>query len=205
MSTSRTLRLRQDGKSRCAREAAAVLHSGGLIVSPTDTIYGLLCAFSSQEAVERLYGVKGRDQEKRLIALVPDLECAAALSARRLPDFAARFWPGPLTIILPASANHPLGWKTQAVRVPDDPWIRALLREVGGPVFAPSANPQGLPPATSVEKAGEYFKEDVELYIDGGSCPEDTKPSTLVGWKDGQWILLREGAIPAAQLQDGLM
>ena len=202
---SRVLNLEQAGADRCAAAAASVLLSGGLVVCPTDTLYGLLCIYSSEEAVERLYTLKGRDQEKKLIALVPDSDSAAGLCSRLLPGFAREHWPGPLTIILPSEKKHPLGWPTQAVRVPADPWLRTLLHAVGEPLFAPSANPQGRPPAVTIAEAQAYFEDSVGLYVDGGHCPSGTKPSTLITLEEGVWKILREGAIPADQLQEGLM
>lgn len=201
-----TLYLDRDGVPACAEAAGDVLRRGGLVAAPTDTVYGLLAGFDP-EAAERLYRVKGRDQEKRLLALVPDVTGAAALSGRPLPPFVSRFWPGPLTLILPAGPDHPLGWETQAVRVPDSEWLLALLLSVGGPVFAPSANPQGQPPAVTVGEALAYFGDSADLYIGKKEReePDSGLPSTIVGWTEGAWRILREGALPADQLQDGLM
>ena len=199
------LHLDKDGIERCAAEAAAVLKEGRLVIAPTDTLYGILADFSDRKVVEYLYQLKGRDLEKRLIALVPDLESAQALSREPLPPFAKRFWPGPLTIILPSAQAHPLGWETQAVRVPDSPWLKALLAKIGGPLFAPSANPQGRQPALTAQEAQDYFGDSVDLYIDNGSAASGAVPSTIVGWEDGGWRFIREGALTRAQLQDGLI
>jgi len=203
--TPRILRMNHEGKSRCAQEAAAVLRRGGLVVAPTDTLYGLFCSFTSEVAVKKIYSVKGRDLEKRLIALVPDIETAEGLSSEPLPGFVLKLWPGPLTIILPASSCHPYGWKTQAVRVPKSSWLQSLLFVLEDSIFAPSANPQGAAPALCIEQAITYFGVDVDLYIDGGKISDKIVPSTIVGWQKGGWRLFREGAVAVDQLQDGLM
>lgn len=198
------LELERDGIPACVAAAARVLRTGGIVFAPTDTIYGLLLRYSDRQAVERLYALKGRDAEKRLLALVPDIHTAAALAAVPLPAFARRLWPGPLTLAFPVTAAHPLGWETQAVRVPASPWLAALLAAVGEPLYAPSANPQGLTPARTPEEAWNMFGAGVDLYI-GAAAAGDGVPSTLVSWTDGGWRLLRPGAIPAEALQDELL
>lgn len=202
--TPALLELERDGIPECATAAARVLRAGGIVFAPTDTIYGLLLRYNDRQAVERLYALKGRDADKRLLALVPDAGTAAALAAVPLPPFAARLWPGPLTLVFPVAGSHPLGWETQAVRVPASPWLAALLAAVGEPLYAPSANPQGLAPARTPEEAWNMFGAGVDLYI-GTAAVGDGLPSTLVTWTDGDWRLLRQGAIPAEQLQDDLL
>jgi len=192
--------LRNIGVDRCAATAASILLNGGVVVAPTDTVYGLLGLFRSEKAIEKIYRIKGRDQEKRLIALVADIQSAALLSSRTLPEFVEEFWPGPLTVVLPSTSAHPLGWPTQAVRVPDDPWIKTLLNAVGGPLFAPSANPEGKQPATSAAEAAEYFADTVDLYINGDNSRINAPASTIIGWEDNGWKLLRQGAIPVDQM-----
>lgn len=202
--TPAVLELERDGIPACAAAAAKVLRAGGIVFAPTDTIYGLLLRYSDRQAVERLYTLKGRGAEKRLLALVPDTHTAAALAAVPLPAFAERLWPGPLTLAFPVVGSHPLGWETQAVRVPASPWLAALLAAVGEPLYAPSANPQGHAPARTPEEGWAMFGGGVDLYI-GTSVAGDGLPSTLVVWKNDGWRMLREGAIAADQLQEGLM
>lgn len=188
-----TLSLATDGGTACAAAAAAVIRVGGLVVAPTDTVYGLLGAFGDGRALERIYAAKGRDADKRLIALVGTRAQAAALSALPLPPFLETAWPGPLTVIVPAAPGHPHGWDTQAVRLPDDGFLAALLAALDAPVFAPSANPQGASPAADCAQARGYFGDEVDLYVDGGAAT-GSAASTIVALTAEGIRLVRGGA-----------
>ncbi len=188
----RKLSMQEDGLDACIRAAGDVLVAGGLVVGPTDTLYGVFAAWDDPQAVERLYTLKGRDQEKRLLALVADRRMAESVSGIPLPAGVLHYWPGPLTIILPVNA-HPLGWETQAIRFPDDAFSRGLAHVLGKPVYAPSANPQGMAPALDVGQAQEMFEDAVDLYIDGGTSGSDA-PSTIVSLV-GSPKLVRQGIL----------
>lgn len=158
--------------------AVAALVAGGVAVIPTDTVYGIVAVAADARAVARVYAVRGRDPGKACIVLLPD---AAALRGFGIvPDVAtgallSRVWPGPVSVVLsvpPArmAADMSLhrGTGQIAFRVPADDALRALLRQTG-PLIAPSANPQGMPPATTVVMARAYFGAMVDAYADGGT------------------------------------
>ena len=187
-------------------EAAAVLGRGGLVVFPTESVYGLGADATSSAAVERLVAVRGRDEGKPILVLASELRMVTQvvrhvpLLARRL---AARLWPGALTLVLPArdglSAALTAGTGTIGVRVPDHAAARALVAALGRPVTAPSANPPGAKPAETVDEARTYFGVRVDAYVDGGRC--DGAPSTVVKIEGDTFTVLREGRIDAASIR----
>jgi len=148
-----------------------VLRKGGLVVAPTDTIYGVLADATSAQAVERLYRIR-RPSRKPFIVLIPDLAWVGKLGLLagcrelRLLNVPA------LTLRLPktATSHHHLGAGSLAVRYPRRGFVLRLLKRFNRPVVAPSANREGCPPARSVEEAIAYFGEEVDLYVDGGRC-----------------------------------
>lgn len=190
------LSLLNDGLTTCAESASKVLAAGGLVVGPTDTLYGIFAAWDDREAVERLYTLKGRDEKKRLLALVSDYRMAERISAIPLPPALRHYWPGPLTLILPTK-THPFAWETQAVRLPADDFSSALARCLGKPVYAPSANLQGQRPALTCQEAEENFGERIDLYIDAG-CPLGGLPSTILSLVGKAPLLIREGQVTVA-------
>ena len=179
-------------------DAEAALRAGGAIVVPTDTVYGLAALPDVPGAVDALFRAKGRAEDKPipiLGAAVDDLHAVAALDerARRL---GARFWPGPLTLVLPRAPgfNVVLGRgdaDTVAVRVPAHPVALELLR-MAGPLAVTSANRSGEAPATTVDEARSALGAAVRVFLDGGKC--DGAPSTIVALAPG-FRLLREGAL----------
>lgn len=191
--------------------AAGLLRAGQLVAFPTETVYGLGADASNAEAVARLYAAKGRPAFNPLIAHVPDLA-----SAREEGDFnsdalalAGAFWPGPLTLVVPArpacrvSLIARAGLPTLGLRVPDHPVAQALLRAVARPVVAPSANSSGR---ISPTRAGHVMADlagRIAAVIDGGPCRVGVE-STIVACLDGEVRLLRPGGIPRASLEQVL-
>ncbi len=187
--------------------AVAVLRAGELVVFPTDTLYGIGCDALNAGAVERLRAVKQRGAEQGFLVLVDALEMLDRLvlevtpAARRLID---AFWPGPLTILFAARPGLPAPLVVEgkvAVRQPDHPVARRLVRELGRPITAPSANPAGREPARDVAEARAYFGAAVACYIDVG--PIEGPPSTLVDPGPPARVL-REGAVSRAALDAAL-
>jgi len=173
--------------------ASALLRAGGLVVGPTDTLYGIFSAWPSASALGRVYALKGRSQEKRLLALAADIDMLLPWVGEAPPAALAQHWPGALTLVLPA-LDHPFGWETIAFRVPDSAFVRALAYALGEPVYAPSANPEGKPPAQSCAEAEAYFGGAIDLYIDGGASP-GRLASTLVSCLSSPPQVLRQGDV----------
>ena len=160
---------------RAIAAAAAVVEAGGLVAFPTESFYGLGADALDADAVARVFEVKGRPEHKALLVLVDSIDMAAGLAAR-VSDGAralmARYWPGPLTLVLEAAARVPVGLtgggSTIGVRMPGHAVARALVRSAGRPITAPSANPSEAPPALTAAAVREYFEGRVELILDGG-------------------------------------
>jgi L-threonylcarbamoyladenylate synthase len=192
--------------------AATVLRAGGLVAFPTETVYGLGADATNGEAVGRIFEAKGRPRFNPLIVHMPD-----AGSARDVADFsgpaellAGRFWPGPLTLVLPLKRNgrHRLsdlvtaGLETVAVRVPSHPVAQRLLMACGVPVAAPSANTSGRLSATSAEHVHQDFESGVDIILDGGK-PETGLESTIVALIQAP-TLLRPGSLSRADVEAAL-
>jgi len=185
------------------------LAGGALVVFPTETVYGIGADARSEVAVERLVAVRGREAGKPILVLVADVAMVATVAAefpepaRRL---ATRFWPGPLTLVLPARDGLPsaltAGTGTIGVRVPGHAIARALVEGLGGPVTAPSANPSGGDPPRRAADARAYFGAAVTIYMDGGELPGGG--STVAAMDEHGLRILRAGAIPEATLRAAL-
>ena len=179
-------------------EVVAALRDGGVVVIPTDTVYGLACLPRLGDAVHSIFELKGRPDDKPLPVLgdgVGALE-AVAVFDDRAAELARRFWPGPLTLVLPRTPGffHDLGGddsSTVAVRVPQSAVTLELLSQTG-PLATTSANRSGEPPATSIAEARSVFGEEVAAYVDGGACRG--LPSTVLSLV-GPPLVLREGAL----------
>jgi L-threonylcarbamoyladenylate synthase len=170
------------------RRAAEILRGGEVIAFPTDTVYGLAAILGDVGAVERIFEIKGRPRDRRLVAMVADRQAAARLAHidERARLHMERWWPGPLTLVLPGAAGG-----TVAVRIPNHELALALLRKVGEPLATTSANLSGQPPALT---AGECRLPGVAAVLDGGSAPGGT-PSTLLDLTGVEPRVLREGPI----------
>jgi len=203
MSPTETLSPDAQGVAR----AAELLAQGGLVAFPTETVYGLGADARNDAAVARIFEAKGRPRFNPLIVHLPDLE-----AAREIADFppeaerlASTFWPGPLTLVVPLRAGagiSPLasaGLETVAIRVPEHPLARDLLRAFGGPVVAPSANPSGKISPTEAGHVLEGLGGKIAAVLDGGRCPVGVE-STIVGF-DGAPTLLRPGGLPAEAIE----
>jgi len=189
------------------RRAAEILKRGGLVGFPTETVYGLGADASSAQAVKRLYAAKRRPLDHPVIVHFADADLAFSW-AREVPPaankLAAKFWPGPLTLILKKSANAADyvtgGQDTVGLRVPSHPVAQELLRAFGGGIAAPSANRFGQLSPTTAAHVREDLGKDVELVLDGGPSEVGIE-STIVDLSSGEPALLRPGKISAAELQ----
>lgn len=183
------------------KEAAAILRRGGLVAFPTETVYGLGADASNPAAVARIYEVKGRPSRHPVIVHIGD-STQLGLWAREIPEhatrLAARFWPGPLTLVLrrAAGVRDELtgGQDTIGLRVPGHPVALDLLREFGGGIAAPSANRFGRISPTCAEHVRSDLGSDVDLILDGGECDIGIE-STIVDVSRGTPVVLRPGRI----------
>ena len=188
-------------------EAAAVLSAGGVVVYPTETLYGLGVRADSQAALEGLYSLKGREAGSGVSVLVAGLSAARSFVEGRIPgggvSLAAEFWPVPLTMVMPAAAGLDPGLKGPtggvALRCSSDPNAAGLLSVFGAPVTATSANLAGQRPARNIAEARDYFGSSVGAYVDGGNRDQDN-PSTVVEFLDGRAYLRRSGRITLEDL-----
>jgi L-threonylcarbamoyladenylate synthase len=188
-------------------EAVRLLASGALCALPTETVYGLAAKASDGEAVARIYEVKGRPRFNPLIVHLASLESARDVvmfddCALRLAE---RYWPGPLTLVLPAQPEAAVsglaaaGLDTLAVRMPAHPAMRAVIEKLGSPIVAPSANRSGRLSPTCAEDVIEEFGGTVPV-LDGGPCEEGIE-STIVSLTKSRPTLLRPGAVPAEAIE----
>lgn len=155
------------------KKLIAVIRKGGIGVMPTDTIYGLVGSALSRAAVERIYRIRKRNPKKPVIVLIGDLADLARFGIKlepRVKTFLEKIWPGPYSVVLPCPGKKfaylHRGTETLALRLPKPQWLRALLRATG-PLVAPSANPEGKPPAKTIAEAKKYFSERVDFYVSG--------------------------------------
>jgi L-threonylcarbamoyladenylate synthase len=187
--------------------AADILRQGGLVAFPTETVYGLGASALDVDALARVFEVKGRPLFDPLIVHVPGIDDVGPLVAR-FPEIAqrlaARFWPGPLTLVLPKSILVPdlatAGCPTVAVRVPDHPIALELLRLAGVPLAAPSANLFGRISPTTAAHVREQLGEAIDLILDGGPCRVGVE-STVLQITDSRPILLRPGGTPLEEIE----
>lgn len=192
-------------RAAVAAAAEAILR-GGVIGFPTDTFYGLGASLMDPASVEMLYQLKRRPKDLAVISLIADPAQADALAAE-VPEIAAtlirRHWPGPLSIVFRASGLVPPASRgprdTVALRYPKHAISLALVRAVGGPVVASSANLSGRPPARSAAEVAQVFGNQLDLILDGGPASAE-RPSTLVDVSRGRLELLRAGEVDVSGL-----
>ena len=183
-------------------QAAERLRAGAVIAFPTDTLYGVGARASDAAAVARLYRVKRRPAGQPMVWLVTDraqVERFAVVSpaATELMD---RYWPGPLTLVLPALV--PTDGSTVAVRAPDHDVALALLTSLGEPIASSSANPAGQPPPIDADQVIAGWDDELDLVLDGGPC-RIGRPSTILDLSGATPRILRQGAIPSTELIRG--
>jgi len=187
----------------------AVLNTGGIAAYPTETFYGLGARFDRADAVDRIYALKHRPPDKALPVIIADREQLSLLAASVPPPAGIlidRFWPGPLTLILPALPGLTDGIVHEqkiAVRIPGPSFAFDLVRAAGFPITSTSANPSGQLPASTPEMIREYFPHGIDLLIDGGAAASPL-PSTIVDLCGDSPRIIREGAISPALLFSAL-
>jgi L-threonylcarbamoyladenylate synthase len=194
-----------EGIGKCAIRAAGVLRQGGVVIYPTDTLYGIGVDAFADDAVDRLYEIKGREAGKPTHCIVLDLAMAEEYvevndAARKL---AGRLLPGALTIILkkrPAVTNGiGRGIDSIGIRIPKNDLCLEMARTFGKPITTPSANKAGETAQSPADIVAQLGEDNIDLFIDAGILPQ-SKPSTVVNLVSGFPSVLREGAIPAADI-----
>ncbi|QPJ65454.1 MAG: threonylcarbamoyl-AMP synthase [Candidatus Nitrohelix vancouverensis] len=210
MSAQTTLLNNSDSLSGVMNELKTLVGNGGVIAFPTDTFYGLGVDPRQERAIERVFQVKQRPADKPLLVLISSLKQAEGLvkeipsSAMKLID---RFWPGPLTLILPARDDLPrnltAGTGKLGVRIPGNALTRQLLDGIACPLTAPSANTSGFPPPRSASEVEEQLGQQIDWILDGGLTPGD-KESSIVDLTRDLPTLLRAGAVPTDDLESTL-
>lgn len=188
--------------------AAALLLAGELVAFPTETVYGLGADATSNTAVAKIFDAKGRPHFNPLICHYPDIAAAFAhVEASELArTLAAQFWPGPLSLVLPRRVTCPVallagaGLETLAIRVPAHEGTLALLRAVGRPIAAPSANRSGQVSPTTPQHVLDGLEGRIAAVIDGGACPVGVE-STVLDLSGGRPFLLRPGGVTRAAIE----
>ena len=191
--------------------AAEQIRAGHVLGMPTDTFYGLAADPFNLRAVERVYEIKSRSRHKPLSLLIEHMDQAQEF-ARPLPEdfyiLARRFWPGPLTMIVPAASHLPLKVTANtgnvALRVPAAEIPLAVVKAAGIPITATSANLSGAAECTTAEQVRDQLQDRISIIVDGGVSPR-AELSTIVHFdEDGSWRVLREGAVPSKEVLEAL-
>jgi L-threonylcarbamoyladenylate synthase len=191
-------------------QAVAILKNGGVIAFPTETFYGLGADARNEAAIEKIFGIKGRDFKNPILVVIGDVTHLDAFAAdipevaRKLMD---RFWPGPLTIVLRAapsvSPKLTAGSGKIGIRLTSHPIAMEISKKLGGPLTATSANLSGAPECSSAAEALSQLQGRIDGVVDGGQTPGG-KGSTIVDVTASPIKILREGVIAVSLIQDTL-
>ena len=203
----RLLKLNEDNTKDILSLAVELLKNGGIIAYPTETFYGLGAKFDSDDALRKIYEIKQRPQDKAMSLIIgerdllPVIAMGVSSTASALMD---KFWPGPLTLIIPARENISeyitAGTRTVAVRIPGESFALRLAQTAHFPITATSANLSRMPPARDIETVLGYFGDRIDLIIDAGLTPGEL-PSTIVDARGAALKILREGVIGRKSLE----
>ncbi|MFO8192786.1 MAG: L-threonylcarbamoyladenylate synthase [Bacillota bacterium] len=190
--------------------AAAIIKRGGLVAFPTETVYGLGADATNEEAVCKIFKAKGRPSDNPMIVHVASSEqllMVATSITDQVAGLTEKFWPGPLSLILPRAQNIPgvvsAGLPTVAVRMPDHPVALSFIRSAATPIAAPSANLSGRPSPTSYIHVLEDLAGKIDAVIRAGACPIGVE-STVLDLSGKQPVILRPGGISREKLEDFL-
>ncbi len=203
----RLLELDKDNTKDILSIAVELLKNGGTIAYPTETFYGLGAKFDSDDALRKIYTIKQRPHDKAMPLIIGERDLLPVIAvgvSRTASDLMDTFWPGPLTLILPARENISeyitAGTHTIAVRIPGESFALRLAQAAHFPITATSANLSGLPPARDIETVLGYFGDRIDLIIDAGPTPGGL-PSTIVDARGSALKILREGVIGRKSLE----
>ena len=181
---------------------SALQMPGAVLMIPTETVYGLVCRWDDQKAVERIYELKGREKGKPLalfadsVATLKKHDIYLNSNAKKL---AAALCPGALTVVVPTPEGNTVGF-----RIPDHDFVLELLRRSGYPLASTSANRSGEPNALNVDSAMGMLEGEVDVVVDGGSISPDSKASTVVMAMESELKILRSGPISEEELYSAI-
>lgn len=200
------IRITENNIDDTVQKASDLIRAGGIVAFPTETFYGIGVHYADETALHRIYALKHRSTEHAM-PLIIGSEKLLKLVTPSVHDIAAlimhKFWPGPLTILFSARDSlHDLitsGTGKVAVRMPGASFALRLAESLEFPITATSANISGMPPAENAEQVIRYFKEGVDMLIDGGST-SGTVPSTIIDIVDNKIVIVRQGVIPKADI-----
>ncbi|MBR6793950.1 MAG: threonylcarbamoyl-AMP synthase [Clostridia bacterium] len=195
--------------SEALEECGALLRQGELVCFPTETVYGLGANALDPEAVAKIFQVKNRPANNPLIAHISDwtmLEQVTEQMPADINELAERFWPGPLTVVVPRGPKIPdivsAGLDTVAIRCPEHPIARKLIEKAAVPIVAPSANLSGRPSPTCIDHCREDLNGKVAAIIDGGRCAIGLESTVIAPMGARKLKLLRPGGITVPMLED---
>ncbi|SEP77443.1 translation factor SUA5 [Hyunsoonleella jejuensis] len=193
--------------SKDISKAIALLNDDKLVAIPTETVYGLAGNIYSETAVKAIFETKKRPLFNPLIVHIPNLdyiENIVSYMPEKARALAKAFWPGPLTLVLPKKDTIPdlitAGKATVAVRVPNHPVTLELLGKLQFPLAAPSANPFNRISPTTAQHVEDYFKDKIDMILDGGACKNGIE-STIIGFEDDHPIIYRLGSISTEDIE----
>ncbi len=204
------IKISDKNSANTLKEAIRVLERGGIVAFPTETFYGLGAKFNIENALEKLYALKKRPEEKPMPLIIGDMGMLAAIAANVSDTASAlmnKYWPGPLTLLLKAKKGLSKYLTAKgdkiAVRIPGESIALHLVREAGFPITATSANISGMPPADDASAVLKYFGDKIDMIIDGGKTTGG-QPSTIVDAFGKSIKVLREGAVSSSDIKDFL-
>ena len=208
MGTASTSRRAPAGLRTQVETAVRLLANGGVVAVPTDSLYGLAACARDEEAVGRVYQIKGRPASMALPVLLAEPDEMAEY-ATEVPAIAWRladsFFPGPLTLVLMDAGVLPRlvtgGKETIALRVPDHWAPRTIVRQLGAPITGTSANRSGSTGLTTAQAVNEHLGHDIDYIVDDGECPGGVQ-STVIDLTTGSPVILREGAVPLQAIEE---
>ena len=194
--------------SKDISKAVALLNQEKLVAIPTETVYGLAGNIFSEKAIDSIFKTKQRPLFNPLIVHIPSIDYLETIVAR-IPEkaklLAEAFWPGPITLVLKKKEVIPdvitAGKDTVAVRIPNHPTTLELLKQLDFPLAAPSANPFNRISPTSAEHVESYFKNDIKMVLDGGTCTSGIE-STIIGFENDEPIIYRLGSTSIEDIEN---
>ena len=194
--------------SKDIQKAIALLRADKIVAIPTETVYGLAGNIYSEKAIKSIFETKKRPLFNPLIVHIPSKDCLEDIVSH-IPEKAIllteAFWPGSMTLVLKKQASIPdlitAGKDTVAVRIPNHLLTLELLKQLPFPLAAPSANPFGSISPTKPEHVAQYFKNDIELVLDGGPCTNGIE-STIIGFENDEPVIYRLGALALEDIEE---